>query len=598
MLNLKHLATYHGPNPYSVEPVIVLDLKVPPEIGPKVEHLCGLFRAHFSQSFEQAEFNGSSSAVVLGQTASHWALWALNEVRGYLHAAGAMPSPQGARVWLGFHDEAVSRAALQLAFNALLQAERPDVLRGAVQRELEKLWDACGRRHPDFLARTLMQAASANDIPVRPFLQGTRLWQYGWGSRSKVFLECAPNENGGKRLTADKIVSKATFATLGAPTPEHRLVSKNDELEKAAESIGWPCVVKPVQGSKGGGVTAGIRTVEALRAAFVEASRQSRGPVMVEAFVPGHDHRLMVAERRLLCAIRREPSFVVGDGTRTIMQLLEMLNSSRSANFVKSRYLRQVPIDAVLLRHLASQDVSLDTIPPPGVRITLRSNANLSTGGFATDVTKVLHPGTARMAELIVESMGYVTAGLDFITADISKSFLEMGAFIEINGNPGIGMVMSAGNDPVFVGEQVLGRKPGRIPVTLVVLNNEALSEAQRWLQSQEWPAQSAWACGRFASVDGAPLKISLSSPWAAVDSVLKHQSVGSVSIFCSGEEIVRWGLPVDRADRVVLCNVELPDEWSAVLSANATKLERSADWRQASMVGAATPGEKRVVTP
>lgn len=581
MLEPRQVATYYGPNPYASAPVIVADVRIPAELAPKIEVLCTAFQAHFPEWFEGLAQSFSSPQALLGETLSRWALGALNEVRGYLDAAGAAPNASGARVWLGFHEERISWGALQLGARALSLADRPDFSRSTIERELTALLQACRERHPDYQAHILMQAARVRDVPVRPFIQGSKYWQYGWGSRARVFMECGAIDSGGGRKLGDKIASKAVFSGLGAPTPQHSLVQSHGELERAAQTVGWPCVVKPVSASKGTGVTAGIRTPEQLRTAFDEARRYTRDPVMVEAFVPGQDHRLLVAEGRFIRAIRREPSFVVGDGSHSVAQLVQALNRTRTDNIVKSQYLRRIPLDDVLRNHLAGQGTSVEAVPPAGTRITLRSNANISTGGICTDTTEIVHPDTARMAELIVQSMGMKTAGLDYITTDIGSSFLEVGGFIEINSNPGLGMLMAAGNDPVAIGTHVLGEKPGRIPLTLVVLPGEQLPEAVNWLQSQSWPADTAWACGRSAAVGRVRLKISQSRPWPAVDAVLKHQAVASAIIFCSDRDLMLGGLPVDRADRILMCGVDLPAAWDTVVLRHATHVARPADWRR-----------------
>lgn len=591
MLGLTQKAVFHGPNPYANSPVIVVNLQIEEELEQQVEKLCGALRTQSPRWFQKFEPDASSPVVFLGQTAAHWALRALNEVRGFLHDAGAKSTRDGADIWLGFHDEAVSRNALQLAFKALLQGTRPEFSPEAIRREIGTLLQACAKRHPDYQAQILMQAARSTGIPVRPFIQGTKIWQYGWGTRSRLFMECAPIENGGKSITGGKILSKAVFNAIGAPVPTHHVVNERSDLVAAAKSVGYPCVVKPVQGNKGTGVTAGIRSFDELQAGFDEATRSGAAPVMVETFVAGHDHRLLVAEGRVVRAIRREPSSVVGDGSRSIAQLIDSLNQQRSMDVVKSRYLRPVQADDILLRHLTGQGVSPNSVPLAGQRITLRSNANISTGGIATDVTDALHHHTGRMAEMIAETMGLVTAGVDFITHDISKSFVEAGAFIEINSNPGLGMVIASGGDPLEIGKQILGNRPGRIPVTLVVMPEAERLEAQMWLKSQQWAADAAWACADIAGIGQIPLCVTSGAAWPGPDVVLKHRSAGQVWIFCSDQELMQRGLPVDRVDRARL-STELPDEWKAVVSACAKDVEALPDWRDALAYGDAVRSE------
>jgi cyanophycin synthetase len=264
VVELKFIAAFHGPNPYARSPVIVADLRVDAELEGKVDAICDRFRQHFPAWFQNFATMNDAPAVTLGRTAAHWTLCALNEVRGYLHDAGAASSPGGAKVWVGFHDELMSQSALELAVKALIHADSTNFSLEAVERELSAFWAICQRRHPDYQAHILMQAARAANIPVRSFIRGTKYWQYGWGKRSRVFLECNPIENGGKRVTSNKMLSKDFFRAAGAPAPDHRVVASRADLDAAQRAIGWPCVVKPADANKGRGVTAGIRTRAAL----------------------------------------------------------------------------------------------------------------------------------------------------------------------------------------------------------------------------------------------------------------------------------------------------------------------------------------------
>jgi cyanophycin synthetase len=389
-------------------------------------------------------------------------------------------------------------------------------------------------------------------------------------------------ENGGKRVTGNKMLSKDFFRAAGAPTPDHRVVTSRADLDAAQRAIGWPCVVKPADTNKGSGVTAGIRARAALETAFEYARRAAEGsPIMVEAFVPGDDHRLLVAKGKVIRAIRREASTVTGDGRRRTAELIEELNRQRADKPMHSRYLRPVAIDDALTRHLAGQGVSLDGVVPAGTRISLRSNANISTGGDAVDVTADLHPDVGRMAELIAVSMGLVIAGVDYITVDIGKSYLETGAFIEINSNPGLAMTVASGNDPVEIGAAMLGDNPGRIPLTLVVIADADLADAGRWLAAQNFAPETGWSCGRAAAIGRTPLRTD-EGPWAANDLVLKSPRVSSAWFICGEQELMRWGLPADRFDRILLGGVAMPEVWQAVIADCTNEVAAVADWRAA----------------
>lgn len=202
---------------------------------------------------------------------------------------------------------------------------------------------------------------------------------------------------------------------LGLPTPRYALVKEAAELTAAVAKVGWPCATKPLDLGGGKGVSAGHQTPQALAAGFQHARAASEGPVMVEAFVPGEDHRLMVVDGRLRAVIRREPAQVVGDGRQTVAQLVQALNAVRDErSLVASGFLRPIRLDGVALQHLAGQGAGPQTVLAPGQRVRLRSTANLSSGGFCTDVTGQEHPQLRAMAEMLASSLACTPWGRIF----------------------------------------------------------------------------------------------------------------------------------------------------------------------------------------
>jgi cyanophycin synthetase len=584
VFELAYEAVFHGPNVCAPGPVLAARVRFSPSLPPgALATSCARLRALWPEWLDQDGPATDDATEAAGLVAA-WALGALNEVRGYLHDSGARAMPDGARLWVGFHHVGVTKMALELAQRALAEAARPGVgsPREAMEVPLQRFWALCRKCHPDYQARILMEGARARGVPVMPFVAGSRYWQYGWGARSRVFMESASNTDGllGNQWQKSKVLSHAVFTSLGVPTPKHRLVSQPSELEAAAEVVGWPCVVKPMDQGGGRGVTAGIASSDALHKAFAHARRYTQGPVMVEAFVPGDDHRLMVVEGRLMAAIRREPSSVVGDGQRTLRELMQALTAQRSSNMVKSRYLRPIALDAVLVEHLANQGQTLEAVLALGQRVTLRSNANLSSGGVCVDVTAQVHPMVRQLAEAVVQTFGLGTAGLDYITTDIGGApSLTGGSLIEANTIPGLDVVIAAGWAPETIAEAVLGELPGRIPVTLVVLPEGALTRAMDDLWEQVADPSIGWACGRQACIGRLSLQGSDSEPWAAVRTALRHRGLEALTVMCTPAELMRDGVPVDAVTKVVLCGVELPPEWQSVVQRCAALVERLDDW-------------------
>jgi cyanophycin synthetase len=359
------------------------------------------------------------------------------------------------------------------------------------------------------------------------------------------------------------------------PTPRHVVINDIGELEKAASAIGFPCVVKPLDMGGGKGVTAGIQTVAQLRTAYEHARAVTSRALMVEQFVPGDDHRLMVIDGKFVAAIRREPSSVVGDGKSTIRQLIDELNADRSCNLVKSGYLLPVPIDDALASHLARQEARFDSVLQTGSKVTLRSISNLSAGGIGIDVTNRVHPQVAALAEQLAITVGLGTAGLDYLTTDIGRSPWEVGgAFIEMNTTPGLDVTIAAGWPPGKIGAMVLGDLPGRIPVDLFVMPTLDIEAACLAGPEDAAGPGAAWVCGNEIRVGQLTLRTGDSTPWAAVQGALRNKTLTSLRIVCTVGEILNHGLPLDKVDRVLLCGVALPDRWQGLIERSARSVE------------------------
>jgi len=393
-LQLKWLLEYHGANPYAEFAVVVGKLMADelPEMAQMKRAAADLWvysGMHPTEGVEPPKGFEGDALLWLSHAAASWAIGALNEVRGFVQHAAAVRQGDSVHLSLGFHHAQLSRDALQLALRSLVQILRGEFVRAKLNAELQQLWLACKRHHPDYQARILMVGARDMDVPYLPFLPGSKYWQFGWGAKARVFMESSSNQDGtlGQQWQKSKVTAKAVMRTLGLPTPTHVMALREEQVQEAVERVGYPCVLKPLDSGGGKGVTANVRTLSGAIEAFRVAHEQKQGPVLVEAHVQGEDHRLMVIDGQFVAAIRREPSFVVGDGKKSVATLIAELNANRSTNMVSSRYLRIIAKDDVLERHLATQSLTLLDVLANGQRVTLRSNANLTTGGLCTDVT-------------------------------------------------------------------------------------------------------------------------------------------------------------------------------------------------------------------
>ena len=241
-------------------------------------------------------------------------------------------------------------------------------------------------------------------------------------------------------LASDKEETNRILAALGLPVPRQELVQSEREAVRAANRLGYPVVTKPYNGNHGRGISIRLTSDEEVAKGFVTAREHSRS-VIVETYLEGDDHRLLVVDGELIAATRRTPGHVVGDGKHTVSQLVEIVNQDPRRGVGHEKVLTRLEIDHQAQMMLARAGLTAESVPEPGRKVYLRSTANLSTGGTATDVTDVIHPDNRDMAVRAVKAIGLDVGGVDFLSKDITLSYREIGGGIcEINAAPGFRM--------------------------------------------------------------------------------------------------------------------------------------------------------------
>lgn len=560
-LQFQWIGQYHGLNPWAPAPVLVGEIMGDLFVHARtVEVACRDLWAQvdLQDRWEMAppahaDMDGWLTTV---QCAVRWSQCILNEHRGWIRHAGAERVAGGVRLWLGFHHPEVSKSALQLAMGFLLKRLKGEPNLSSLQPDVERIWQNCKVHHPDYQARILMVGAHELNVPFFRHMPGQPYWQFGWGKHSRVFMESASNQDGllGAKWQQNKTMAKSLMHALGLPTPKHVLVRREEALAEAVAAVGCPCVVKPMDTGGGRGVTANIGSVQDAVVAYQRAFQQRNGDVLVEQHVLGEDHRLMVIEGKLVAAIRREAAWVVGDGHRTVAELLAELNAPRSKNMVRSRYLRPIPMDEVLAQHLRTQSIALDDVPAPHRRVTLRSNANLSTGGICTDVTDRCHDQVRAMAELLAKASGLMTVGIDYLTTDITKTPAEtQGGFIEMNTTPGMDACVAAGWSEGKIARMVLGERLSRIAVDLTLLRPSGLQRMAQGIEKIQVSDEQAWVVGQTLRLEKLTLALDGDTPWAAVQAALRNPSISHLHVLCTAQDIERLGSPVDVLAQVVV---------------------------------------------
>ncbi|MCX7034793.1 MAG: cyanophycin synthetase [Arenimonas sp.] len=286
-------------------------------------------------------------------------------------------------------------------------------------------------------------------------------------------------------LASDKEETNKILGSLGLPVPRQELVQSESAAIRAARRIGFPVVTKPYNGNHGRGISICLRTDAEVVEGFNKAKEISRS-VIVETFMEGDDHRLLVVNGELVAATRRTPGHVVGDGTHTIAQLVDIVNQDPRRGVGHEKVLTRIELDAQAQTMMAREGVDAGTVLEAGRVVYLRSTANLSTGGTATDVTDIIHPDNRDMAVRAIRAIGLDVGGVDFLTTNIAESYKAIGGGIcECNAAPGFRMhVAPSEGTPRDVAGPVIDMlfpagAPSRVPIAAVTGTNGKTTTAR-----------------------------------------------------------------------------------------------------------------------
>ncbi len=286
-------------------------------------------------------------------------------------------------------------------------------------------------------------------------------------------------------LAGDKEETNKILAALGLPVPRQELVQTEEMAVRAARRLGVPVVTKPYNGNHGRGISIKLSGDEEIRAGFAAAREHSRS-VIVENYVSGDDHRLLVVNGELVAATRRTPGHVVGDGTRSIAELVEIVNADPRRGVGHEKVLTKIQLDREAEMMMDRLGYTAASVPGDGEVVYLRSTANLSTGGTATDVTDIIHPDNRDMAVRAIRAIGLDVGGVDFLSTNIAESYKSIGGGIcEVNAAPGFRMHVSPSEGtPRDAAGPVIDMlfpagSPARVPIAAVTGTNGKTTTAR-----------------------------------------------------------------------------------------------------------------------
>src|ERR671910_2148117 len=286
-------------------------------------------------------------------------------------------------------------------------------------------------------------------------------------------------------LASDKEETNKILASLGLPVPKQELVQNETQAVRAAKRIGYPGVTKPYNGNHRRGISIRLTTDAEVAHGYNVAREHSRS-VIVESFLEGDDHRLLVVNGELVAATRRTPGHVVGDGEHTVVQLIEIVNKDPRRGVGHEKVLTRLELDAQAEKMLERAGLTAQSVPERGRIVYLRSTANLSTGGTATDVTDVIHPDNRDMAVRAIRAIGPDVGGVDFLSTNIPQSYRTIGGGIcEVNAAPGFRMhVAPSEGTPRDVASPVIDMlfptgTPSRVPIAAITGTNGKTTTAR-----------------------------------------------------------------------------------------------------------------------
>ena len=411
---------------------------------------------------------------------------------------------------------------------------------------------------------SIVEEAETRGIPfIR--LNEQSLVQFGYGvhqQRIQATMTAKTNTIA-VDIAGNKKATKQLLGDMGIPVPRGFMIRDEEDLERTINSVGFPVVIKPLDGNHGKGATIGINNLDEARTAFQKAGEYSKY-IIVEKMLEGKDFRALVVNNRLIAVAERTPAHIVGNGKNTIQELIDITNSDPRRGYGHENVLTQIDIDQQTERLIAAKGYTLETILPDGEILFLKTTANISTGGTAIDRTDEVHPENAFMFERIAKIVGLDVAGVDIIAPNVSEPLRETGGgIIEVNAAPGFRMHLAPSEGiGRNVAEHVVDMlfppgKPFRIPIFAITGTNGKTTTTRLIAHILKG---SGLTVG-FTTTDGTYIqnvRITEGDNTGPVSAqlVLKDPSVQVAVLETARGGIIRSGLGYDHSDIAIVTNV------------------------------------------
>ncbi len=526
--------------------------------------LPGLSYHHCSLGFEGGFKQRLKDGTYLAHVIEHSALEILNQIGHNVSFGRARQVGETSCYTILFaHKEEhigleTGKLAVQMA-QSLCLGEPFDMNLG-----IKHIQETAGRYGYGPSTQSIVDAALERGIPVTRIGKGSIL-QLGYGKYHKKMEGTLSDSTSciSADIACDKVISKELLSQVGIPVPRGIVCINVDEAKKAAAEIGFPIVVKPINGNQGKGVSINIQSVDEIPDAFRIASEVSEN-ILVEEYVRGNDFRVLIIGNQIAAVSLRIPAHVMADGKHTIAQLVELKNRDEKRGECHEKPLTKIKIDEISMFVLKKQGYTPDSIPKKDLRIYLKANANISTGGEAIDVTDRIHPYNQELAIRAAKTIGLDIAGVDVTCVDIGKPLnLQHGVVIEVNASPGIRMhLFPSKGKSRKVGNAIVdmlfpyGIKHS-IPIVSITGTNGKTTTTRmisHILKAQGFVTGMTTTSGIYIN-DKCIMKGDTTGP-ASAKVLLQDKAVEIAVLETARGGIIRSGLGYDLADVAVLTNI------------------------------------------
>lgn len=455
--------------------------------------------------------------------------------------------------------EYAAEAAVRIA-EALISGEEYDV-----EKDIQKMKEIRERVRLGPSTGSIVEEAVSRDIPwIR--LGTNSLVQLGYGvnqMRFQATITCQTSHIA-VDIACDKEATKRMLDNASIPVAKGDICVDEEDLENTIRKIGYPIVIKPLDGNHGKGASINVKDWESAKAGLAHAQKYSRR-VIVEKFITGYDFRVLVINNKVVAAAKRIPAHVVGNGINTIQELIDIENRDPRRGYGHENVLTEIIVDRDTLNLLEKEGLTTDSIPEKGRIVYLKSTANLSTGGTSVDVTDLMHPENIFLAERISRIIGLDICGIDIMAENLTQPLKENGGVIlEVNAAPGFRMHLAPSEGlPRNVAAPVIDMlyppgKPSRIPIIAVTGTNGKTTTTRLIAHMVK---NKGYRVG-FTTSDGIYIqnhmmeKGDTTGPLSA-EYILKDPTVEFAVLETARGGILRAGLGFSRCDIGIITNIQ-----------------------------------------